>query len=131
MRFFFYIFLIILPLTSFSKEEFSEQKKINNLLEVIRTSDVTFIRNGDEHSSQEAYRHLQRKLKAAQGSWFSPPKEEWTAILFIEKVASGSSLSGRPYLVRTNDGKTIEAKSWLEKKLDELENKKELSKDLE
>lgn len=84
-----WIVTMILSLTAFSKDVVSEHKKIDVLLEVSKMSEVTSIRNGDERTSQEAYKHLQRKLKAAQRSWFSPPKEEWTATLFIEKVASG------------------------------------------
>lgn len=37
------------------------------------------------------------KLKWVMNSWFAPDREEWTAEMFIEKLAPRSSLSGMPY----------------------------------
>lgn len=117
----FFLFSLILSFPLFAKDSLTEQQKIEALLQVVKVSDVTFIRNGKEYPATEAYEHLKMKLRKAQGSWFAPSKDKWTALLFIEKVASKSSLSGDPYLIRTKDGKTVEAKGWLEGKLHELE----------
>lgn len=124
MKYFAFVLLMLVSWSGFANQSEIEQKKIEALLEAIRASDVTFIRNGKEHTSEKAFKHLQRKLKSAQRSWFAPPKKEWTAKLFIEKVASGSSLSGKPYLVRTKEGKTAEAQLWLLERLKELEGGK-------
>lgn len=123
LRRFLVIFVVCLlfPFTVLAKEPLTELQKIDALLEAVKTSDLTFIRNGKEYSAKEAYQHLSMKLKNAQRSWFAPPKEKWTAKLFIEKVASRSSLSGKPYLVKLKDGKTIEARIWLEARLKEME----------
>src|SRR6186997_2268610 len=83
----------------------TELQKINALLDAVKSSEVIFIRNGSEYTAPEAYEHLRTKMKAAQNSWFTPPKEQWTARLFIEKVASRSTISGKPYRVRFKDGK--------------------------
>jgi hypothetical protein len=98
-----------------------ELRKIDALLDSVKSSNVTFIRNGSEYTAPEAHEHLRKKLKSAQNSWFAPPKDQWTARLFIEKVASRSSISGKPYLVRFKDGKVLEARAWLTEMLRTLE----------
>jgi hypothetical protein len=100
----------------------SELQKIDALLKSVKSSNVTFIRNGTDYTAEEAHEHLRRKLKSAQNSWFAPPKEEWTAKLFIEKIGSHSSLSKKPYLVRFKDGKVLEARVWLTETLRKLES---------
>ena len=100
----------------------SELQKIEALLELVKSSDVTFIRNGSEYTAKEADEHLRKKLKSARNSWFAPPKDQWTARLFIDKVASRSSISGRPYRVRFKDGKVIESRVWMMEMLREIES---------
>jgi hypothetical protein len=121
------IFSYIVPLIVFftlpvlARDVTRELQKTEALLEVVKSSDVIFIRNGTEYTAKEAYEHLKKKLKAAQKSWFAPPREKWTAQLFIEKVASRSSLTRKPYLIRSKDGKVIEARVWLLEKLRVIE----------
>ena len=115
----------VIPASSYAgtkaKDPAAELRKIDALLETVKTADVTFIRNGSDYTAQEGYEHLRKKLKAAQNSWFAPPKDEWTARLFIEKVASRSTLSGKPYQVRFKDGKVLETRVWLGEKLRAME----------
>jgi hypothetical protein len=99
----------------------AELRKIDALLDSVKASEVTFIRNGNEYTAKEAHDHLRKKLKSARNSWFAPPEEEWTARMFIEKIASRSSISGRPYRVRFKDGKVIEARAWLTEMLHGME----------
>jgi len=94
-----------------------EAEKIHLLLNGIVELDAVFIRNGAEHTPEQAVEHLQMKLERAQNSWFAPGKEAWTAELFIEKIASKSSISGKLYKIRFKNGKTITAREWLKKKL--------------
>jgi hypothetical protein len=76
----------------------SEQKLIDQLIEdVSQMNDVTFIRNGSEHDSQEAADHLRQKLNYFKG-------EIHTADDFIRLCASHSELSGLPYKVRYANG---------------------------
>lgn len=110
--------------------EKTELQIIDALLETVRVSGVVFIRNGKEYTSQEAYDHMREKLKNAQNSWMAPPREKWTAVMFIDKVASKSSLSGKPYLVRFSDGRTIESREWLLAQLREMESKHYFALDL-
>jgi hypothetical protein len=109
------LFLSLLTVAGFAnaRDTAMELKKIDALLDSVKSSDVTFIRNGDEYTAQEAHDHLRKKLKAGQNSWFAPPKEEWTAQMFIEKIGSRSSISRKPYQVRFKNGKTVESRVWL------------------
>ncbi len=88
-------------------------ERIERLLRALEQSDAVFIRNGSEYSGKEAAEHLRMKLERAGG-------RVTTAAEFIEQLASGSSLSGKPYHVRTKDGKIVEAKEWFESRLREL-----------
>ena len=94
-----------------------EEEKIRFLLNSIVELDAVFIRNGSEHPPEQAVEHLRMKLERAQNSWFAPNKEAWTAELFIEKIASKSSISGKAYQIRFKNGKTVTAREWLKKKL--------------
>ena len=77
----------------------NEQLRINALLEAIgRENDLIFIRNGSEHTAQEAVSHLKLKLRRA-GNRISTAEE------FIDHLATGSSSSKRPYLIRRTGGK--------------------------
>jgi hypothetical protein len=104
-------------------DSLSEDQKIDALLESVKSSHVTFIRNGSEYTAREAHDHLLRKLKSAQNSWFAPPRDAWTARLFIEKIASRSSVSKKPYRVRFKDGKVVEARVWLMEMLRDMESR--------
>lgn len=113
-------FLILSCLISFSlyADWAKEKQKIDYLIQEIKKIDGKFIRNGKEHTSQEAAEHIKMKLKNALSSWFTPRKEKWTAEMFIERVASKSSLSGKPYLIKfRNSGTTIQVENWLKEKL--------------
>ena len=52
-----------------------------------------FIRNGSEHNAADAESHLRLKLSKTK-------KRLSTAEQFVDKVASGSSISGKPYQVK-------------------------------
>lgn len=67
---------------------------------------VVFIRNGSEHTAAEAAAHLQRKREAAHATFASAEQ-------FIDAVGTRSSLTGRPYRVRTADGREVDSAAWL------------------
>lgn len=71
---------------------------------------LTFIRNGAEHGAQEAAAHLRLK-------WQRAGERVRTAEEFIRLCASGSSLSGEPYLIRFPDGRTVEAEAYFRERL--------------
>lgn len=120
------IFLFIVwghPLSSESKScnTYSESEKIEILLKRIGNFNGNFIRNGDSHNAKDAENHLRYKLNEAKNSFFAPDPKDWTAKLFIEKVASKSFLSGTPYKIRYPNGKVITSASWLYEELKKIE----------
>lgn len=83
-----------------------ERHGIERLLGAIENAHVTFIRDGTEYSGAEAARHLRRKL--------DPLRDDVRTVdEFIEHVASRSSLTGKPYHIKLEDGSVVEAEPWL------------------
>jgi hypothetical protein len=71
-----------------------EEARINTLLAALeKRSTLVFIRNGNAHSAAEAAEHLKLKLSRTRDRL-------QTAEQFIDQVASASSITGKPYLVR-------------------------------
>src|SRR5271155_3186437 len=71
------------------------QIEINHLLGLIEQSGCEFFRNGTWYDAQRAQAHLRAKYDALAAN-----DQIKTAEDFIEKAASSSSLSGRPYQIR-------------------------------
>lgn len=100
----------------------TEEQKIEKLLKRVGKLQGSFIRNGETHTAEEAEKHLRYKLQEAKNSIFAPDPKEWTAKLFIEKIASKSFLSGTPYLIKTSDGKEYKSSDWLLAELRKIES---------
>jgi hypothetical protein len=112
------VFLLMLGTTLFATETLNEQQKIDFLISVIRNlKGATFIRNGSEHTPQEAADHLQMKREKA-GSRLQ------TAQDFIDKIATKSSLSRERYMIRFANGKMYPCQMVLNNELRKLEDKK-------
>ncbi|PJZ84650.1 DUF5329 family protein [Leptospira harrisiae] len=101
---------------------FTEEEKVEKLLKRVGTLQGSFIRNGESHTAEEAEKHLRYKLKEAKNSFFAPDPKEWTAKLFIEKIASKSFLSGTPYLIKSLEGKEIKSADWMYSELKKIES---------
>jgi hypothetical protein len=79
----------------------TEFSRIEALLAALdQSQDIQFIRNGKAYNSKRAVSHLNRKLRSVKDKLTSAEQ-------FIDEVASGSSVSGDPYLVRYPDGSEI------------------------
>ena len=83
-----------------------ERALITGLLDAVRTSPLTFVRNGAHHDGAAAAKLLSAKYQAARA-------EIATVEAFISGVGTRSSTSGKPYLVRTADGTERELAGWL------------------
>jgi hypothetical protein len=79
---------------------------IKFLLDYVAKSDATFIRNGQKHTPQEAANHIKAKYEHFKNEIKTPDD-------FIRLSASKSLLTGKPYLVRTPDGKEMRLDVWL------------------
>jgi Family of unknown function (DUF5329) len=76
------------------------------LLNYVAASKATFVRNGTVHSPAEAVAHIKAKYEHFKPRIKTPED-------FIRLSASKSLLSGKPYLVRTSNGKEIRLDDWL------------------
>lgn len=85
----------------------NEDKQIEFLLaKVAAQADVQFVRNGTAYDASKAVSFL-------RGKWDRQRAEVKTVRDFIDKVATKSSTTGRPYLIKFKDGHTVECREFL------------------
>ena len=106
----FFSLVLIAPIASAAERAPAAQDEINHLLSFIENSGLRFSRNGSEHTAKESADHLRDKLGQAGG-------RVKTADDFIVGIASKSYLSGKPYLMKTRDGKEVPTGPWLSEEL--------------
>ena len=81
---------LLMTLPAYAKLTAHEEARINAMLEgLAQKKDLIFVRNGDEHTCDEAVSHLRNTRNRID-----------TAEQFIDKVASSSSITGKPYIVK-------------------------------
>jgi hypothetical protein len=90
-----------------------ETRKIQALLADVERMDATFVRNDKTYDAKTAAEFLRRKWKANDANVV-------TANDFIEKIASKSSTSGKPYLIRFKDGREVQSGEYLRAELAKL-----------
>ena len=94
----------------------TEKQKIEALIKHVgNLKDAMFIRNGSTYEPSSAVRFL-------RGKWDANKIDVKTARDFIDKVASRSGTSGKPYLIRFNDGKVIKSGEFLLAELKKIES---------
>lgn len=76
------------------------------LIQHVADSKLTFIRNGSEHTSAEAADLMRKKFAYAKSAIKTPED-------FIALAGTKSHLSGKPYLVKMADEKTVPSAEWL------------------
>jgi len=92
-----------------------EKEKIETLISrVSNLKDAKFIRNGTEYNVGTAVRFL-------RGKWKANDSDVKTARDFIDRVASASGTSGKPYHIRFKDGQEIPSRDFLLTELKKLE----------
>jgi len=92
----------------------TERQKIEALIEQLgNLKDAKFVRNGSTYEPATAIRFLRRK-------WEANDAKVKTARDFIDKIASVSSSSGKPYLIRFKDGREINSREYLNSALDKI-----------
>lgn len=81
----------------------------------LQSSGCSFNRNGSWYETPEARAHLVRKLEYLEDRNLVQTTEQ-----FIDRAATGSSLSGKPYLVRCGSAAPVESRTWLMQQLKAL-----------
>lgn len=85
----------------------AEDQRIEALLvHLAAQKDLRFIRNGSDYDAATAVKFL-------RGKWDRQRAAIRTAHDFVEKVASKSSATGQPYLIRLADGREVPCRDYL------------------
>ncbi len=92
-----------------------EKAKIQKLIDHVRgLEDATFIRNGKEHDAATAAEFLRRK-------WRANTRSVNSAEDFITVAGTGSSTTGKPYIIRLGSGKSLPCGEYLAQQLKKIE----------
>jgi hypothetical protein len=83
------------------------KKEIEQLIAHLASSGCEFGRNGSWYGAAKAVSHLQRKYEYLLERDLVPNAEA-----FIERAASESSSSGKPYLVKCPGQPEVESSNW-------------------
>ena len=83
-------------------------REVQYLLDTVAASHCQFNRNGSWYDSTEARKHLQKKY-----DYLAERKQAPTADSFIERGATSSSMSGKPYQIRCAGAAPVDSASWL------------------
>jgi Family of unknown function (DUF5329) len=93
----------------------AEKQKIEALIKQVGDlKDAKFVRNGSTYEVATAVRFL-------RGKWEANDSAVKTARDFVDKVASGSGTSGKPYVIRFKDGREMKSRDFLLSQLKKLE----------
>lgn len=104
------VLLLLLVATPGFATDSDSNVEIDFLLGTVANSDCKFIRNGKTHSPADAVDHLQ--MKRRRGARYFTTAEE-----FIDRLASKSSWSGKPYLIQCQDQAAEPAGDWFTRHL--------------
>ncbi len=100
------------PVTIEKDKVLSQGERIETLILSLRELvGARFIRNGKEHTLDKAIAHMRMK-------WEWKKSEIKTAEDFIRIAGSKSSTSGKPYMIRLQDGTEVKAEEWFSKQLE-------------
>jgi hypothetical protein len=110
--------LMVTPVMASAAPSAATQREIAGLMQALESSGCRFQRNGSWHEPAEARAHLQRKYDYLIKRDLVDSSEQ-----FIERAASRSSLSGKPYRVACPNMPEQDAAQWFQQKLQQLRAK--------
>lgn len=109
--------VLIVPYSSFSGEKRASEE-IAYLLQFLADSDCEFNRNGTWYQGEKVVDHIKRKYNYLLKKNLVDSTES-----FIDRAASKSSMSGRPYTVRCGVGEPVASGVWFREELKRLRGK--------
>lgn len=98
-----------------AQETVRSEAEVRQLLDFVAASGCRFQRNGEWHDAAAARAHLERKYDYLRQRKLAPSAEA-----FIERAATESSLSGKPYQARCGNAQPIPSAQWLTTELKRL-----------
>ena len=102
---------VIAPRIMAAQQTEDIEATVQYLITYIEQSDVSFQRNTTRYTGSEAAQHINRKYQHFKDDIDTPE-------VFIELCATGSLMTGRPYLVITTQGEQRLASEWLNAELE-------------
>lgn len=115
------ISIVILALPVWSAEpDAVTRAEVAHLLEYLESSGCQFQRNGSWYPPARAASHLNQKYGYLLKKGLVSNAES-----FIERAASESSASGKPYSVKCGDAAAVPSATWLRAELQRFRTKKE------
>lgn len=110
--------MLLMPVAHAAEKKPTETAKITALIDHIESlKDAKFIRNGSEYTARNAAKFL-------RGKWDANKMEIKTARDFIDKAATKSSTTGKPYLIRLNGAADTPCANYLTAHLKKIEANK-------
>lgn len=107
---------VVLPsLVTAGEPDVVSRQEIAHLISYLGSSGCRFNRNGSWYTSARASSHLRRKYEYLLDEGLVPDAEA-----FIERAATGSSVSGKPYLVMCGQSAPVRSAAWLREELTRL-----------
>lgn len=100
--------LILMSATAHADDQAAAE--IEYLIQSIAESGCTFVRNGKRHTSAAAESHLRMKLR--RGKRYVSDAES-----FIDRLASKSSMSKKPYFIECEGAEPVASGQWLKERL--------------
>jgi len=101
----------LFPLAALAQDA-AAKKEIDYLIAHLQTSGCEFNRNGSWYDAASAVSHIQRKYAYLLDHKLVPTTEA-----FIERAASESSMSGKPYLVKCPGQSEVRSGDWFRAEL--------------
>ena len=86
--------------------------EIEYLIGYVEHSNARFIRSGTEYSAKEGAEHMRYKLAHSGG-------RVKNADDFIKGIATKSYFTGKPYMVKFPDGRTVPTGQWMSEALNQ------------
>jgi hypothetical protein len=112
------IAMLALPAWSAGPDE-TTRVEIAHLLKHLESSGCQFQRNGSWYAPARAASHLNQKYEYLLKKGLVTSTES-----FIQRAATESSMSGKPYAVKCGDGPAVASAAWLTAELSKFRTKK-------
>jgi hypothetical protein len=110
--------MLALPVWSAGPDE-ATRAEVAHLLKYLESSGCQFQRNGSWYASARAAEHLNQKYEYLLKKGLVTNAES-----FIERAATQSSRSGKPYSVKCGDAAAVASAAWLSEELSKFRTKK-------
>jgi hypothetical protein len=119
MRIFLLLLAILISSTSYAADsEDIMEKEIQHLFDYLKDSDCEFNRNGKWYTVKAAVEHINIKFQYLIKKGLINSTEQ-----FIDRAASKSSMSGKPYVVKCGESEPVKSSVWFKRELTSFREK--------